>query len=116
MFIPSEERITAIQETISSKFDFIETIKISINSIENMLNNLEGAPKLTLHLGSTRWTEEGDYTILDLSWYAPYKTYGDLILTGFIYIGFIWRLFITLPSTISGLAGDVKAVSIKEEK
>lgn len=40
-----------------------------------------------------------------MSWYAPYKAYGDLIITGFVYVFFIWRIFIKLPGIISGTSG-----------
>lgn len=119
LFVPSEERITAIQETVSSKFAFVDSIKIAIQSIEDMFNNIGNAPKLTLHLGATKYTDAGDYVVLDLSWYAPYKSYGDLILTAFIYVFFVWRIFISAPNIIHGAAGvvqNVYDVSVREEK
>lgn len=76
-----------------------------------MLNNVVNAPKLSLHLGSTKYTSEGDFVILDLSWYAPFKAYGDLVLTGFIYLFFIWRLFISAPSIIHGVAGSIQPLN-----
>ena len=79
--------------------------------MQNMLNNLGNAPKLELTLGATKYTEEKKYTIIDLSFYAPYKTYGDLILTGFIYIFFIWRLFITIPNIIHGAGGAIGSIT-----
>lgn len=105
LFVPSEERITALTNTVTGKFDFIESIKIGINSMNDMLNNIGNAPKLTLNLGATKYTDAFNATIIDFSFYAPYKTYGDLVLTGFIYISFLWRLFITLPNTINGAGG-----------
>lgn len=76
-----------------------------------MLNNVGNVPKLSLHLGSTKYTSEGDFVILDLSWYAPFKAYGDLVLTGFIYLFFIWRLFISAPSIIHGVAGSIQPLN-----
>ena len=34
---------------------------------------------------------------------------GDLVLTGFIYLFFLWRLFISIPNIIHGLGGAVQA-------
>lgn len=107
LFVPSEEKITAIQNTVSSKFEFVDSIKIAINSIQDMFNNIGNAPKLTLNLGSTKYTNAGKYTVVDLSWYAPYKAYGDLVLTGFIYLFFIWRIFISVPSIVNGSSGSI---------
>ena len=49
---------------------------------------------------------------MDLSWYAPYKNYGDTIIAGFIYVFFLWRIFINLPNIISGGAGSVNDITI----
>lgn len=107
LFIPSEERITAITNTVSSKFDFVDTIKYSIESLQNIINNVGNAPKLEISIGSTKYTSEQTVKVIDFSWYAPFKTYGDLIITGFVYIFFLWRIFINLPNIIHGLGGVV---------
>lgn len=83
----------------------MDSIKYSIEYIENMFNNLGNAPKLELTLGQTKYTPEQKYIVIDFSFYAPYKTYGDLILTGFIYIFFLWRLFTSIPNIINGQGG-----------
>lgn len=106
LFIPSEDRINGLINTFTSKFEFVDSIKISINSIKDMFNNIGNAPKLHLNLGKTKYTPEGNYTIIDFSWYAPYKAYGDLVLTGFIYAFFLWRLFISIPNIINGTGGS----------
>lgn len=115
LFVPSEERISAIQNTVSSKFDFIDSIKIGINSFKNIINNIGNAPKLTLDLGATKYTQAGNFTVLDFSFYAPYKPYGDLVLTGFIYIIYLWRLFISAPSIINGVGGSVNTVNTLQD-
>ena len=107
LFVPSEERITAITNTVSSKFDFVDTIKYSIESLQNIINNVGNAPKLEISIGSTKYTNEQTVKVIDFSWYAPFKTYGDLIITGFVYIFFLWRIFINLPNIIHGLGGVV---------
>lgn len=105
LFIPSTERFTALQNVFTSKFAFIDSIKYAIQALGNIFNNLGNAPKLVIHMNNQYIND--DVTILDMSWYAPYKNYGDLVLTGFIYAFFLWRLFITLPSTISGSGGII---------
>ena len=107
LFVPSEERITAITNTVSSKFDFVDTIKYSIQSLQNIISNLGNAPKLEINIGSTKYTSQQSVVVLDFSWYEPYKNYGDLIITGFVYIFFLWRIFINLPNIIHGLGGVV---------
>ena len=58
-------------------------------------------------IGATKYTEQQTVKIIDFSWYSPYKTYGDLIITGFVYAFFLWRIFINLPNIIHGLGGVV---------
>lgn len=107
LFVPSEERITAITNTVSDKFSFVDTIKTSIQAFQNIINNIGNAPKLEITIGATKYSTEQTVKVLDFSWYAPFKTYGDLIITGFVYAFFLWRIFINLPNIIQGLGGAV---------
>lgn len=72
----------------------------------DVINNVSNTPKLTIQLGKTKYTEDSTVD-LDFSWYAPFKSYGDLVITGFVYSMFIWRLFIKLPGIISGSSGSL---------
>ena len=107
LFIPSEERLTAISDAVSSKFSFVTSIKEAINGMKNMFNNLGTAPKLQIEVGATKWTEKQTLTILDLSFYKPFKPLGDLMITGFCYLAFIWRMLLMLPNIISGAGGGI---------
>lgn len=110
LFIPSEERITALTNTVSSKFGFIDSIKEAINSLQNILNNLGNSPKLeTTDIESKYYN--GKLTIIDMSWYSPFKPYGDLVITGFVYLFFLWRLFVHAPGIIHGTGGDVVQIT-----
>lgn len=106
--MPSEERINAISNTVKSKFQFIDSIKTGINSLDQTINNLGDSPRLTMTLGATKYTEEQNVVVVDLSWYAPFKQYGDLVLTGFIYLFFLWRLFISIPNIVNGIGGAIQ--------
>lgn len=112
LFIPSEERFTAITNLVKSKFSFIETIKEAVNAIENILNNLGNVPKLSINVKSKYYT--GDIVYINMAWYEPFKPYGDVVITGFVYVFFIWRLFVHLPNIINGTGGDVVQISSKE--
>lgn len=109
LFVPNQNSFTGIIDIVKSKFDFIETIKISANSLKDLISNVGTAPKLTININDNEFGIK-KLTIIDLEWYKPYKTYGDLILTGFIYAFFLWRLFITIPNIIKGQAGTVSDV------
>ena len=44
---------------------------------------------------------------LDMRWYSRYKATGDLILSGFLWALFAWRMYLKLPGTISGISGTI---------
>lgn len=71
--------------------------------IENISN---GSAVFTVDINSPWYV--GKATLFDLAWYKPFKPYGDLVFTGFAYVFFIWRIFIRLPSIISGSSGIVR--------
>lgn len=116
LFIPSEENLNNLTGTVKDKFEFVETIKIAINSIQNSINNVEGAPSYYIDVGATKFTNATKLKIIDFSFYAPYKNYSDTVITGFIYAFYIWRLFIKLPNIISGAGGAVETVSRVESR
>lgn len=103
LFIPSEDRINGLYNTVTDKFTFVESIKIAINSLEDIINNLGNSPSLSLTLSSTPYTPEQEIKVIDMNWYKPFKPYGDLVITGFIYLFFLWRLFALLPNIINGV-------------
>lgn len=94
---------------LTTNFSFIDKIKNSIFSFEDIMSGVVPAPSLSINVKETKYTTARSIKILDLSWYLPYKEYGDLILTGFIYICFLWRTFTHLPNIISGIGGGVEA-------
>lgn len=107
LFIPNENSFTGIIDIVKSKFDFIDTIKTSANSLKDLISNVGTAPKLSINVNSNKYGVN-QVTLIDLEWYKPYKTYGDLVLTGFIYAFFLWRLFISIPNILHGFGGSVQ--------
>lgn len=111
LFLPSEERINGLVDSVKCKFAFIDAVKSSTTDVQAVLSGAEEAPSLTIHVKGTKYSDEQDLKIIDLSWYRDYKTYGDIIITGFIYAFFIWRIFIKLPNIISGAGGSIDTIS-----
>lgn len=82
----------------------------------DVITDVDSAPKYYLNV-SSKWYS-GQITIVDLSWYAPYKDLGDNIICIFAYLSFLWNIFIKLPDIIQGagagsyagdMVGDIKA-------
>ena len=107
LFVPSEERLTAIQNTVTDKFAFINSVNNGIGNVQDMMNNLGNAPKINISIPQSSYTNEMHLDVVDMTWYAPYKHYGDVIITGFVYIAFIWRIYINLSNIINGNAGRI---------
>lgn len=107
VFIPNEQKMKELTDLVYSKFDYINGIKASITSLEDVLSGIKPAPSLKINIGETKYTNARTVKIIDLSWYAPYKGIGDAVLTGFIYVAFLWRMFIHAPSAINGGSGVI---------
>ena len=50
LFVPSEERVTAITNTVQSRFSFVESIKTAVNSLNDLLKSSGNAPVITYAL------------------------------------------------------------------
>ncbi len=101
---------------IYNNFGFTEDVKNNINSMIDVITNTKEAPKFLININSKYYT--GTITLLDLSWYEPYREYGDTVICIFVYLGFLWRIFIRLPDIIKGagassytsnMLGDIEA-------
>lgn len=100
LFIPKEQSFTQFQDIFNEKLGFVENIKNGVNTIKAMFNDIEEVPNLSINIESDYYN--GELTIIDLSWYSKYKEYGDLVITGFCYIFFIWRIWVHLPGILQG--------------
>jgi len=71
---------------------------------------VEGAPYIPVNLSAAQshygFNYGGEVGFLDLSWYAPYKHTVDNILSGFLWLFFMWKLFSKLPGIIGGSSMD----------
>ena len=61
---------------------------------------------MSFNVSSSYYT--GSLTVIDLSWFTPYKSFTDPIITGFAYLFFLWRVFVHLPNIVHGSGGDTE--------
>lgn len=101
LFVPSEERFTAISDTVTSKFGFIDTIKNAVEEFKSAFDSVEGKPALSIDVDSRYYT--GSLVSIDLSWYTQFKPFVDTVITGFCYLFFLWRLYISIPNIVNGV-------------
>ena len=106
LFTPSQDNVTGLQTTINEKFGFVDSIKIAIEDIKDMLENIEnGTSEFKLDIDSDVYS--GEVVLFDLSWYSPFKSYGDLVFTGFAYVFFVIRLWRAIPGVLNGASSIV---------
>lgn len=110
LFIPSEENVNNLVNSVKDKFSFVDYIKNSVGDVNSILSGSTPAPSLTIHINETAYTKAQDIKIIDLSWYTQFKELGDKIFTGFIYAFFIWRTYTNLPNIISGAGSAINDV------
>ncbi len=101
LFVPSEERFTAISDTVTSKFGFIDTIKNAVEEFKRAFDSVEDKPALSIDVDSRYYT--GSLVSIDLSWYTQFKPFVDTVITGFCYLFFLWRLYISIPNIVNGV-------------
>lgn len=111
----TETAITDTLGNIQNKFNFWQTIKSNVDDMTEVIEETQANARLTVHLGQTKYTNVGDYTIVDLSWYEPYKQTGDAIICVFAYFMFLWNMFIRLPDIISGGGAGVQAGTMAQD-
>lgn len=92
---------------IYRNFGFTEDVKKNVNGMVDVITNTSEAPKFQINVNSKYY--KGTLTIVDLSWYAPYKEMGDNVICIFAYLGFLWRIFIRLPDIIKGAGASSEA-------
>ncbi len=101
---------------VYNNFGFTEDVKKNVNGMVDVITNTKEVPKFQINVNSKYY--KGTLTIVDLSWYAPYKDMGDNVICIFAYLTFLWRIFIKLPDIIRGagassyasnMLGDIEA-------
>jgi uncharacterized membrane protein YgcG len=71
-------------------------------------------PEMLLNFPSVSWhgVNMGNMSAINLSWYAPYKSTVDNLVSGFLWLAFIWLIFKRAPSIIQG-AGMAEETALK---
>ena len=109
IFVPREDFLTAKWEAIRAEFAFADSIMTSGDMILGVLNGIDPEPPVIyIDLGASEGSYDigGEVPFMDLRWYERYKPTGDAIISAFLWLVFVWRMFIKLPGIIGGLPGD----------
>lgn len=119
LFIPDEALAKEKLGAIAAYFEFKDDI---VDAVDLFINNLKGitpSPYLKIPIGHSTGKYNygtGDYFIIDASWYAQYKSFGDKIILAIAWAFFLWRVFIKLPGIINGTEGSIIAANKSYER
>ena len=109
IFVPREDFVSDKVSELRNEFAFADTLITGGQMIGDAFNGFDTSPPIIyIDLGATR----GDYDIggkvpfIDLTWYEEYKPTVDMLLSSFLWVVFIWKLFQKAPGIISGMPGD----------
>ena len=107
LFVPNEEEISDKIEYIKGHFSFINDISETMDSLKNLITGVTDTTPvieadLSLHNSEKYDYGSGKVAVMDFTWYAPYKGVADVVIVAIAYALFFWKLYIRLPSIISG--------------
>lgn len=92
------------EDAVSYAMPLSDDDALSVTSLSS------GAPSIVIDLGAAQshygYNYGGYVEVLDLSWYTPYKESVDKLLSGFLWVVFLWTLFRKVPGIISGSSLD----------
>jgi len=105
IFVPDTALMSEITDTFSSKFGFISDLhRLGVDLLN--LNTDQTPPVIYIHLDDASsnygYTYGGITKALDMAWYEPYKEDADRIMSGFLWLGFLWLCFTRASDIING--------------
>ena len=113
LFKPDEALLTEITDAFKGKFGFFSTLKQFGNDLFGMTPETE-PPVIWIHLENAEskygYNYGGKEVALDLAWYQKYKPSVDGIVSGFMWLGYLWMLFTKAPDILNGMGLRNEAV------
>lgn len=106
VFVPSEGYLDTKVMELRASFPLFDSVLTSAKTLRSLFNFGSTPPIIYIDLGaSTSWNIGSKVVFIDMTWYAKYKPTVDIILSVFLWLFFLWRVFLSLPGIISGTSG-----------
>lgn len=106
LFKPDEALLTEITDNFKGKFGFFSTLKQFGSDLFGMTPETE-PPVIWVHLENAESKFGYNYgdkqKIFDMTWYQKYKASVDGLLSGFLWLGYLWLLFKRAPAILNGM-------------
>lgn len=109
IFAPDAALMQEISDTFTSKFGFVTTLHDLGSDLLSISADSE-PPVVYIHLEDAEGNIDygGTVKALDMTWYSRYKADADKVLSGFLWLGFVWMLFKRVPSIIKGTSMETE--------
>ena len=116
LFLPKQDYISAKVDALRGEFGFIDSVIATGEFIRDSVSGASGPPAIYVNLGNAPSGNYGSQRVLltDFSWYAPYKSQVDTVLSAALWAFFGWKVFLNLPSIIGGESGYISDVAFYE--
>lgn len=107
IFVPDQAYVEAKVDVVYAQFPFIQSIIATGEELKGAVSGSSGPPVIYVDLGLAPSGDFGSQKVLltDFSWYEPYKQRVDTLLSAALWALFGWRMYLRLPSIISGEGG-----------
>lgn len=116
IFVPSPDFLQPKVAELKERFPFIDgIIDLGHYFADNLSSDL-GPPVIYVDLGEATTDTFGHrkYLLTDFAWYAPYKPKVDALMSSVLWAFYGWRIFVRLPSIISGEGGQVAFLALSD--
>lgn len=114
IFVPDKDFLSDKVQSIRDKFGIIDSVTGTIDVLEDFFVNVASGvpPKIEIDLSKaeSQYDYGGTAYALDMGWYAKYKPIVDVVLSAIIWVLFAWRIFVRMPSIISGFSSNVDSL------
>lgn len=112
LFVPKNDFFKDKINDFKSRFAFVNSISEIMEMLKDSFTSTDFGT-LEVDLGAAEGNVDygGKVNVLDVSWYARYKPYGDSIISAFLWIVFVFNVYKQLPSIINGGGGAVVTVA-----
>lgn len=107
IFVPDQAYVESKVDAVYAQFPFIQSIIATGEELKGAVSGSSGPPVIYVDLGLAPSGDFGRQKVLltDFSWYEPYKQRVDTLLSAALWALFGWRMYLRLPSIISGEGG-----------
>lgn len=106
LFKPDEALVTEIVDAFKGKFGFLSTLNSFVNDLFSLTPESD-PPVIWVHLENAESKYGYSYgdkqKIFDMTWYQKYKASVDGLLSGFLWLGYLWLLFKRAPAILGGM-------------